>query len=156
MSQINLEEVSSAIREAETLLEKYGYTLPVKVEAEDLVDYFEAETPYSDISLAEVLKEPLLVLHELVELSEIKRRGYRIDKDIIARYHEEIYEIHLKATKVELDIALRENRLSYVAERLKAVKSWLEDPLLPPWLKEDCKALYNTFKKKLEATSSQS
>jgi len=43
------------------------------VSAEDLIKYFEAETPYTDISSTEVLKEPLLVVHELVELSEAKK-----------------------------------------------------------------------------------
>ena len=144
-----LEEVEEAVISAEKLLEKHGYKLPVKVSAEDLIKYFEAETPYPDISLAEVLKEPLLVVHELVELSEIKKRGFKIDKDIIVRYHEEIYEIHLKAAEIELEIALKENRLDYVAKRIKAVESWLNDPLLPPWLKEDCKRLYTTFKQKI-------
>lgn len=41
--------------------------------AEGLIKYFEAETPYTDISSTEVLKEPLLVVHELVELSEAKK-----------------------------------------------------------------------------------
>jgi len=72
-THLPLEEVEKAVISVEKLSEKHGYKLPANVSAEDLIKYFEAETPYTDISSTEVLKEPLLVVHELVELSEAKK-----------------------------------------------------------------------------------
>jgi len=133
-------DVINSLKKAKEILENYGHVCDVS--AEDLNRYFEADTLYDDISLDEVLQDLLLVIHEILEIDEIKRMGLKITKDVIIKHHEEVDEAHLKAAEVELEIAKNIGDREHLKKRLGHVKVWCEDPLLPHRLKKRCKELY--------------
>ena len=143
--------VINSIKNAKEILEKYGYICDVSVE--DLKKYFEADTIYSDIRLDEVLKHPLLLIHEIVEINEVKRMGLKLTKDVIIKNHEVVDEAHLTAAEIELEIAKEIGDYKHIKYRLKHVRSWCEDPLVLPKLKDRYKELYIKTNQALSSTN---
>lgn len=127
---------AAALEEARDILRRHGCDHDIS--AEDLLAYAEADTIYpSAISWDEILKDRLIVVHEVVEIAELKRMGLEITRNVIVRNLEEIYEAHLKAAKVEMAIALELGDLGHVRGRLKAVQDWIGDPLMPSRLQAE-------------------
>jgi hypothetical protein len=131
--------VINSTKKAKEILESYGYICDVS--AEDLVKYFQTDTFYDDLSLDEVLQNQLLVIHEIVEIDEIKRMGLKITKDVIIKNYEKICEAHLKAAEIELEIAKDIGDYEHIKNRLRNIKDWCEDPLEPPQFKNRCEEL---------------
>jgi len=68
--------------------------------------YLTADTPYSDLSSKVILSDDLWLIHELIEINELKKMGIAITgKDLIIKNLEKVYEAHLKALKLEILIA---------------------------------------------------
>lgn len=135
-------EIGEPLRKAKELLKEYGY--PCEVSEEDLVRWFQAETPYPDIGLEEVLKNPLLVVHELVEIDAVKRMGLTLVKDVIVKNLERVEEAHYEAARVELELAAATGNLEHIGSRVKNIKNWSEDPLVVPELKRKYRELYSS------------
>jgi uncharacterized repeat protein (TIGR04076 family) len=74
------------------------------------------------------------VAHEVVEVAELKRMGLDITKGVIVENVDQVYAAHLKAAKVEIELAMAMGDVAHVQERLPAFGSWTEDPLVPPEL----------------------
>ncbi len=70
---VSEEELRTAVARAHGILAQQ--LIGVSASDEDLRRWFAAETAYPDLSLEEVLAKPLLVVHELVEISETRRMG---------------------------------------------------------------------------------
>jgi ribosomal protein S18 acetylase RimI-like enzyme len=129
-----------ALRRARTLLRRHGYEHDVAVE--DLQTYARADTLYpSAISWEEIVANPLIMAHEVVEIAELKRMGLEITPDVIVRNVDEVYRAHLVAGEVEVAIALATGDVAHLRQRSKAVQSWIDDPLVPPTLRERYQAL---------------
>ncbi len=139
-----LERFERAVSEADVLLARHGYGY--RGDAADLMAWLQTDTPYPNPSPAEILDTPLLVVHEIVEIAEVRRMGLRITKDVIVRNMERINDAHLRATEVELDLAIREERTDYVRSRSRDVASWCEDPLLTP----PQRRAYATFRDRID------
>ena len=140
-SSIPLERYAVALRDARQILRRHSYDHDIS--AEDLLTYAEADTFYpSAISRDENLKDRLIVVHEVVEIAELKRMGLEITGDVIVRNLEEIYEAHLRATEVEMAIALEIGDLGHVRGRLEALQDWIGDPLIPSRLRAEYDDLY--------------
>ena len=93
-------EIDQAVQEAKQLLDYHGYACAAT--AADLRQWYEADTPFDDnFGLDEVLRHPLLVTHELVEIDNVKRMGLSLTKDVIVTNLEKIDDAHLIATKAE-------------------------------------------------------
>jgi GNAT superfamily N-acetyltransferase len=138
---IPLEQCAVALRDARQILRRHGYDHDIS--AEDLLAYAKADTIYpSAISWDEILKDRLIVVHEVVEIAELKRMGLEITRDVIVRNLEELYEAHLRAAEVEMAIALEISDLGHVRGRLKAVQDWIGDPLMPSRLRAEYDELY--------------
>jgi hypothetical protein len=135
------ENVTKKVEKAKETLKEHGYTC--KVLAEELIRWFETDTIVDDIGLDEVLKEPFLVIHELVEIGEVNRMGLKITKDVIIKNPEKIERAHLKAAEVEFEIAEKLGDYNHLEKRLKHVKAWCNDPTVPPEYKEKYRELYN-------------
>jgi len=138
---IPLERYAAALAEAVRILARYGYEYSVA--AEDLRAYAQADTLYpSAISWDEILGNRLIVVHEVVEIAELKRMGLEITRDVIVRNLERVYEAHLKAAEIEMAIAESMGNYMHIRDRLKAVQDWIEDPLVPPGLRGRYEELY--------------
>ena len=94
---------------------------------------------------ADLLECPFLVVHEIVEIEEAKRRGLRIAKDVIVRNVEAIHDAHLVAAEVELGIAVAESDLAYVRSRYADLESGCDDPALTAAQR----AAYDAFRDRL-------
>lgn len=122
------ERFERAVSEANERLARHGYAH--RGDASDLTAWLRTDTPYPNPSPAEFLDAPFLVVHEVVEIAEVRRMGLRITRDVIVRNMERINDAHLRATEVELDVAIREADAAHVRSRLQDLESWCEDPLL--------------------------
>lgn len=129
---ISREEIKQKVAEAKRLLKEINYESTATVD--DLIAYYSADTFYEDLSLEKVLENIFLVVHELVEINEIKHQGLKITKDVIIKNHEKIYEAHLIATEKELEVAFRQGVIQHILNRKRDVESWLNDPYLPKHL----------------------
>lgn len=75
--------------------------------------------------------------------------GLKLTKDVILANMDTIYEVHLKAAEIELELAYRAEDLHHIRNRSQDIMKWLEDPLLPTPLKETCEKLYKNVNKYL-------
>ena len=115
----------------------------------ELLEYLTGPTATGDeTTLDEILGSRYLMLHEAVEILELKRRGIPIDDRTIMDHPVETYEAHLRATEVELSLAEGEDDRRWLERRLRDVESWLRDPNLPPHLRPYCEGLLRRFREK--------
>ncbi len=118
---------------AQQTLRNLGKTC--NVSAKDLEAWFKADTPYPDISLDEVLRSPWLVIHEIVEIDSVKRKGLMIAKDTILKNLALVDEAHFEATVVEIEAALRGQDSTYLRGRVGDLVRWAKDPRVQPEMK---------------------
>jgi len=149
-----MEELKSRVKcrleEAVNLLKTIGYEC--NVTPEDFIVYMEAETPYLDLGLEEILENIILVAHELVEINEIKKMNLPLTRRVIMDNLEEIYEIHVvKALPIELQLAEKLSDYNYIKWRLRTIEVMLsEDELLPEKLKPKLIELHKQYSEKLK------
>ncbi len=116
---------------ARSLLAEHGRTCTTSVE--DLKQWFLAETPFDkDFGLNQVVKSPLLVVHELVEIEEVMRMGLTLSKNVIVDNLGKVDDAHLKAVKVEIDIALSKRNRRHLRDRMEDLRSWIKDSSVSP------------------------
>ncbi len=140
-----LKEIADRIREAERILSERGYDYE-RVEPREFFDYLTGPTATGDkTTLREVLDSRYLMVHELVEMSELKKRGIPLRKDTVTTFHPAVYEVHMTAFDFELSLARDEGDRGWVEQRVRLVDSWLEDELMPPHLARVCRRLKEKF-----------
>jgi len=132
--------VARALNRAKALLRHID--VEVEVSSADLVRWFAAETPYPDLSLAAVLRRPLLVVHELVEIDVVKRMGLRLTARVILENMKAVDAAHLRAAEVEMDLAVALGKWAHLRYRLPHMRGWCEDPLVTPSLRSRYRRLY--------------
>jgi len=124
-------EVRDAVENARRLLQNHGYDC--RTTADDLVLWFEADTPYDQgFGLKEAIAIPLIVVHELVEVENVKKMGLRLTKDVIINNLGKVDDSHLKATEIELDIAESTGNVEHIRDRLKDISAWIKDQSVTP------------------------
>lgn len=123
-------ETLRALREARALLRRHGHRCDVS--AADLIRWLHTETPYPNPSFEEIIRNPFFVVHELIEIGEVRRKGLRITKHVIPRHPVPINWAHLRAAEVEFEIAAEEGAWDHLRSRYRDLKAWCEDPLLTP------------------------
>lgn len=120
-----------AVENARKLLQNHGYDCLTT--ADDLVLWFEADTPYDQgFGLKEAIAIPLIVVHELVEVENVKKMGLRLTKGVIINNMGKVDNAHLKATEIELDIAESTGNVEHIRDRLKDISVWIKDPSVTP------------------------
>ena len=62
-------EIQAAVDKAKELILDCG--LDVDATTEDLIEWFDTELPITDIALDDIVIDPLLVAHELLEIDEM-------------------------------------------------------------------------------------
>lgn len=145
-------EVNQAVQDAKRLLEDNGYDCTTT--ADDLRRWFEADTPFDeDFGLDDVLRHPLLVVHELVEIANVKRMGLSLTKDVIVTNLEKVDDAHLTATEAELKIAFALRDVGHIKHRLDNIRMWSEDDTVTPENKEKYRRMYSETLKALQSLS---
>ncbi|MFQ6068396.1 MAG: hypothetical protein ACE5KD_02520 [Candidatus Bathyarchaeia archaeon] len=144
-----LVEIDTKIKEVEKTLKQLDY-VTWNVSAKEFHDYMTGEIFSEDITtLQDVLDSKFLMLHEIVEISELKKMGRTINKQTIMKTPKTtIYEAHFTAMEYELNYALLRREYSWIRERLKQHKLVLiDDPCLPEKLKPRGEAIFERFSK---------
>jgi dynactin complex subunit len=96
-------------------------------------DYMTGETLTGDaITLEDVLRNEFLMVHEVVEISELKKVGVSISKQTVIRFYPRVYEAHLTALDYELNHAINKGNYEWLRRRLKNFEAQLNDPFLSP------------------------
>ena len=145
-------EVDQAVQEAKQLLKDHGYDCTTT--ADDLRRWFEADTPFDeDFGLNEVLKHPLIVIHELVEIAHVKQVGLSLTKDVIVKNLEKVDDAHMIATEVELKIAVALRDVNHIRDRLENIRMWSEDDTVTPENKEKYRRMHSETVKALQSLS---
>jgi hypothetical protein len=93
-----LAEIERKVKEAKRAVEQIGYSAE-PVSAKEFYDYMTGEIFSDDVTtLHDVLDNEFLMIHELVEISELKKRGRAIDKRVIVESPKTvIYEAYFAA-----------------------------------------------------------
>ncbi len=127
--------LSEAIDRVAKLAEYVGYS-PEPVSPQELIAYISGETyEQEEIENEEILSDDLLLLHEIAEISELKRMGYVINEETVMKAYPRTYEAHLTAMEVELEAAHLLDRKEHIRRRAMDLRSYLEDEHLPHYLR---------------------
>jgi hypothetical protein len=141
------------LKEASRKLKEMGYKSH-HISPREFYDYMTGETPTGDtITITDVLGNEFLMIHEVVEISELKKLGIPIEKQTVMMSHPKLYENHCKATEYELDYALSKGKYDWLKVRMNHAKSWLEDPNMPQHLIQRCKAIIKKYSDALKSSS---
>jgi hypothetical protein len=136
-------------RRARHLLRKYGYDY--RASSAELIAWLEAETPYPNPPHESLVRNPYLVVHEIVEIAEARKAGLTITRNVIVRNMEVVNEAHLIAAAVEFDIAAKDRATDHLRSRYRDLTSWCEDPLLTPGQRERYEAFRLEKERKLRS-----
>jgi len=113
-----LTELSVAIARVAEKLKLLSYNLE-KVSADKLYIYLTCDTPTGDTTtLDDVLSNEYLMIHEVVEVNELKKMNVPINERTIMEYYPEVYEAHLTAVDYELTYALINKDYEWIKRRL--------------------------------------
>ncbi|MGC9104706.1 MAG: hypothetical protein ACP5JF_07975 [Candidatus Methanodesulfokora sp.] len=86
------------------------------------------------------------MIHEVVEINELRKRGLRINRNtLISSPRSLIYEAHLRALEMELSYASDKGDKNWVVRRLKDLESYLNEPYLSEELRAKMKDLLERF-----------
>ncbi len=148
-----LDEIGSKIRIAKRALRRLGY-VEKDVSAQEFFDYMTGEIFSDDpTTLRDVLGNEFLMIHELVEISELKKMGRSINKRVIVDSPKTmIYTAHFKAMETELSYALQKGDTFWAKFRLKQHKTSVldDDPNLPEELRPRAEEILKRFGKLIE------
>ena len=116
-----LAEIDEKIRKAKRAIEQLGYVAE-NISAQEFYDYMTGEIFSEDkTTLRDVLDSEFLTIHELVEMSELKKMGRTINKRVIMESPKiMIYEAHFTAMELELNYALLKKDYPWIRKRLEA------------------------------------
>jgi hypothetical protein len=143
-----LNEVSAKIRKAKKALEQLDYVAE-GISAREFCDYMTGEIFSEDTTtLQDVLGNEFLMVHELSEMSELKKMGRRIDKRVIVDSPKTVvYQAHFKAIELELEHAMFKKDYFWVKIRLKQHEDSVleDDPNLPESLRPRGEEIFYKF-----------
>ena len=94
------------------------------------------------------------MIHELVEISELKKMGKTINKRVIVDSSKiTIYTAHFTAIEKELEYALHKRDYAWVKNRLRQHKESVleDDPNLPQEMRPRAEAILEKFEARLKA-----
>jgi len=146
--KLTLQEISGKIKRAKEALGAIGYVTE-DVSAQEFHDYMTGEIFSEDpTTLADVLGNEYIMVHELAEMSELKKIGRTIDKRVIVDSPKTvIYEAHFKAMELELQYAMFKKDYYWAKFRLKQHKESVleDDPNLPESLRPRGEEILHKF-----------
>lgn len=151
-------EIDSKIRKAAETLKAFGYGT-IDVSAREFYDYMTGDIFSDDpTTLRDVLGNEYIMIHELVEISELKKIGRRIDQRVIVDTPKiPFYSAHLNAMETELKYALSKGDTYWVKMRLKGFKDSVldDDPNLPEKLRPRAEEIYEKYRRLAKQASEQ-
>jgi hypothetical protein len=117
--------------------------------AEEFYNYLKGDifTP-DDVTLRDILGNEYLMVHKIVEASELKNRGIELNEETMKKTPKEaVYGCHLVAIEFELDYALLLEDYYWIKHRLPVHEKVLNDSKLPKEIKERAEDIRDHFNK---------
>ena len=149
-------EIKAKIAAVREVLKRFGYA-KVNVSSREFYDWMTGEIFSDDpTTLRDVLGNEYIMVHELVEISELKKMGRTIDKRaIIDSPKMAIYDAHLTAMETELKYALYKGDTYWAKIRLRQHKESVlnDDPNLPEKLRPRAEKIYEKYRRLAEQAS---
>jgi len=153
LAWVMLSEIQSKIEATKKALRSIGYVVK-QVSAQEFYDYMTGEIFSEDpTTLDDVLGSEYLMVHELVEINELKKMGRSIDKRVIVDSPKTvIYDAHLTAMETELNYALNKRDYFWVKIRLRQHKESVldDDPNLPEEMRPRAETILEKFHKVIQ------
>lgn len=129
------DRINNRISAAVKILKNLKYE-PVPISPEEFHDYLTGETLTGDkITIDEILGKDYFMVHELVEICELKRNKILITKRTMLDFPFAVYSAHIQATEMEFNYALVQTDYDWLRKRLQHASGWFEDPFLPDELR---------------------
>jgi hypothetical protein len=117
-SRMLFNRINAKIAETVKKVRKLGYEVE-NISAGEFYDYISGETPtYDVVTLDDILSNEYFMLHEIVEISELKKMNVIIDKKTIMKNYPKVYEAHLTAMDYELTYAFNNGDYEWIKHRL--------------------------------------
>ncbi len=142
--------IEDKIEVTKKALQSINYAVK-EVTAQEFHDYMTGEIFSEDsTTLDDVLGSEYLMVHELVEINELRKMARTIDKRVIVDSPKTvIYDAHLTAMETELEYALHKKDYFWVKIRLRHHKESVldDDPNLPEEMRPRAEALFERFRK---------
>lgn len=146
-------EIQNKIEATKKALRSIGYVVK-EVSAQEFYDYMTGEIFSEDkTTLDDVLGNEYLMVHELVEINELKKMGRPINKRVIVDSPKTvIYDAHLTAMQTELNYALHKRDYLWIKIRLRQHKESLleDDSNLPEEMRPRAEKLLEKFRRILQ------
>jgi len=137
------------LKAASDTLKEPGYESQ-SISPREFYDYMTGETPSGDtITIVDVLASEYLMIHEVVEISELKKVSIPINRRTVMMFLPRVYEAHYVAIEYELNYALARKDYAWLKVRTNHAKSWLEDEHMPQRLVPRCRAIIKKFSEAL-------
>ena len=142
------EIVESRLKQTHELLEEFEYELK-KCNAEQFYAFLSGDKiSNKKVTVRDIIGNEYLMVHVVVEISELLRMGIEIDaKTVSGNDTEKLYESHLRAADYEMGYAMliedyywMKHRLGFLADMIE------EDKNLPESLKPVATKVYDNFK----------
>jgi hypothetical protein len=144
--------VTQRIREASEILRTLGY-LPEPITVREFLDYLTGETLTGDTTTPEdILANDYLMIHELVEISELKRQEIPVDTHTMKNHSYHTYAAHLIATDWEFSYAVTKGDTQWLQKRLTIATCWFDDPFLPQTLEPQYRRLLQKYSRALKTS----
>jgi hypothetical protein len=144
------DEISVKMRKAKKALKQFGY-IARNISTQEFYDYMTGEIFSEDTTtLRDVLGSEYIMIHEFVEISELKKMGRKIDEHVIIDSPKTtIYTAHFTAMETELKYALYKGDTFWAKVRLKQHKESVldDDPNLPEELRPRAEEIYEKYRK---------
>lgn len=142
------EMIEFRLNQTHELLEEFEYELN-KCDAEQFYAFLSGDKISNEkVTLRDIIGNEYLMVHVVVEISELLRMGISIDNRTVSGNDvEKLYEAHLRAADYEMGYAMliedyywMKHRLEYLAEIIE------KDKNLPESLKPVATEIYENFK----------
>ena len=141
-------EISQRLDEAFSCITEIGYEL-VRCSEREFFDYMTGEIFSEDkTTIRDVLENRYLMIHEVVEISELKKLGLDINlRVIIDSPRELIYQAHFYAMNFELEYLQISNEPEFFMKRINDHYCVLtSDPWLPESMMPVAREIWMKFK----------
>ena len=116
-------------------------------EPDEFITYLTATSYETDsFTTRDILDNKYLLIHELIEITILKSKGYSIDKEVFKKAFPDSYEAHLDAIDLELYIASKNGDFDWIKRRINDLRTYLDDPLLPIHLVDKVKNIINRYR----------
>lgn len=143
-------EIENRIRKAKKAFKQLNYS-PKQISVKEFHDYVTGEIFSEDTTtLHDVLDNEFLIIHEVIEISELKKMGRKINKRTIVESPKTmIYTAHFTAMEQELNYAFLKKDFFWIKIRLRQHKESVleDDPNLPEKLRPKGEEILEKFSK---------